>query len=229
MPYTQDSLNALAILREWQDPFKWYLIPIFAIVVYMYAVEIEKKNWNRVFAGLTFWGMDWFNEIWNALILVITDESAFWTCGGETGFLIFVGLNIEISMMFALAGIAFTKMLPEDKNMKFDLTPLKIPLKIPNRWVFALGNSIFCVFVEIILNAADALLWHYPFWDANLLGWIPIVIFGYLHFMIVSFWVYDMEKRRNQILTWIVIYAVVITAIFLFVTLPVLLGNQPII
>ena len=199
MAYTQPSLDALSILRVWADPFKWYLIPLFAFVIYMYAVEIEKKNWNRVFAGLAFWGMDWFNEIWNALILHFTEYQAFWTCSGETGFLLLVGLNIEISMMFAMAGIAFTKMLPEDKHYKFDLTPLRIPLKIPNRWVFAIGNSVFCVFVEVILNQADALLWTYDFWKASLLGVIPIIIFGYLHFMVVSFWVYDMEKRRNQI------------------------------
>ena len=217
MPYTQDSIDALEILRQWPAQFEWYLIPLFAIIVYMYAVEIEKKNWNRVFAGLAFWGMDWFNEIWNALIMYFTDYQAFWTCGGETGFLIFVGLNIEISMMFAMAGIAFTKMLPEDKNFKFDLSALKIPLKIPNRWAFAIGNSIFCVFVEVILNEAGALLWVYDFWEASILGVIPIIIFGYLHFMVVSFWVYDMKERKNQILTLIVIYAVDILAIILFV------------
>ncbi len=216
MTPTPDSEAALAILRLWPDDFKWYLIPLFAIVVYMYAVEIEKKNWNRVFAGLAFWGMDWFNEIWNALILYFTDYQAFWTCSGETGYLIFVGLNIEISMMFAMAGIAFTKMLPEDKNYKFDLTPLKIPLKIPNRWALAVGNSIFCVFVEVILNDAGALLWVYDFWKASLLGVIPIIIFGYLHFMVVSFWVYDMKERKNQILTLAVIYTVDIIAIVLF-------------
>jgi hypothetical protein len=120
-------------------------------------------------------------------------------------------------MMFAMAGIAFTKMLPKDKNFTFDLTPLKIPLKIPNRWAFAIGNSIFCVFVEVILNEAGALLWTYDFWKASILGVIPIIIFGYLHFMVVSFWVYDMKEQKNQILVLIVIYTVDILAIILFV------------
>ncbi|MHA1994536.1 MAG: hypothetical protein ACW97Z_08360 [Candidatus Hodarchaeales archaeon] len=44
MTPTPDSEAVLAILRLWPDDFKWYLIPLFAIVVYMYAVEIEKKN-----------------------------------------------------------------------------------------------------------------------------------------------------------------------------------------
>lgn len=200
MTPTPESQAALDILRTFPAEFKWYLIPLFAIIVYMYAVEIEKKNWNRVLAGLAFFGMDLFNETWNALILYFTDYSAFWTCAGETGFLIFVGLNIEISLMFAMAGIGFTKMLPEDKNLKIDLSHIKIPIKIPNRWVFAVGNSIFCVFIEIILNAAGALIWEYSFWNSSLIGVIPIIVFGYLHFMIVSFWVYDMEKIRNKIL-----------------------------
>ncbi|NHJ41325.1 MAG: hypothetical protein FK731_14935 [Asgard group archaeon] len=210
MAVTPESQAALDILRVWPDEFKWYLIPLFAIVVYMYAVEIEKKNWNRIFAGLAFWGMDWFNEIWNALVLFFTQESAVWTCAGETGLLILVGLNIEITMMFAIAGIAFSKMLPEDKSWKIPI------INIPNRWFFIIGNSIFCVFVEIILNQANALLWHYPFWNATLFGWIPIVIFGYMPFMIVSFRVYDMKTRKNQLLTLGVIYFVDIIALVLF-------------
>lgn len=221
MPPTLESQAALDILRVFPTEFKWYLIPLFAIIVYIYAVEIEKRNWSRVLAGLAFFGMDLFNEIWNALILHFTDYSAFWTCAGETGFLIFVGLNIEISLMFAMAGIAFTKMLPEDKNIKFDLNKIKIPIKIPNRWIFAVGNSIFCVFVEVILNQAGALIWEYPFWEATLIGVIPIIIFGYLHFMIVSFWVYDMEEIRNKI---IVVASILIFDFFAIGLFVVVLG-----
>ena len=217
MPYTQETINAIEILREWADPFKWYLIPLFAFVIYMYAVEIENRNWNRVFAGLAFWGMDWANEIINGLILYFTDYQALWTCAGETGFLILVGLNIEISLMFAMAGIAFTKLLPTDKNWKIDLSQFKIPVKIPNRWAFAVINSIFCVFVEIILNQAGALLWVYDFWNVNIIGWIPIVIFGYLHFMIVSFWVYDMKEMKNKVITVGFIYLLDIIALILFI------------
>ncbi|WP_455140091.1 hypothetical protein [Candidatus Hodarchaeum mangrovi] len=215
MVITPDTQTALDILRVWPEDFKWYLIPIFALVIYVYFSEIEKGNWNRVFAGLAFWGMDWLNEIANALILVFTQESALWTCGGETGFLIFVGLNIEISLMFAMAGVAFVKVLPEDRNLKFFGL-------IPNRWGLAIGNAIFCVFVELILNYAGGLLWHYPFWNNPLLGfqyilsWIPIVIFGYLHFMIVCFWVHDMKSQKNQIIAVSVIYTIAISAVILF-------------
>jgi len=160
--------------------------------------------------------MDLFNEIWNALVLCFTDYQAFWTCAGETGFLIFVGLNIEISLMFTMAGIAFAKVLPEDKDMKIDLNSIRIPLKIPNRWALSIGISVFCVFFEVILNQAGALLWIYPFWNATIIGVIPIVIFGYLHLMIVSFWVHDMKKLKNKIITVGFIYLVDIIAIILF-------------
>ncbi len=59
---TDSALEALRILRDGSQ-FQWVVISLFAFVVYVYAVEVERKNWNLVFAGLAFWGMDWFNEI----------------------------------------------------------------------------------------------------------------------------------------------------------------------
>jgi hypothetical protein len=205
---TEASQQALKILRD-ADLFQWYVVPLFALVVYVYAVEIERRNWSIVFAGLAFYGMDLFNETWNALVLHFTDRSAVWTTPGATAYLIFVGLNIEISFMFAVAGVAFAKMLPADKSLTI--------LGIPNRWFFAVANSIFCVFVEVLLNRAGALVWEYPWWDFPNIG--LIVLFGYLPFMVVSFWVYDMERIRNKIATVAVIYAVDLTAIILFASL----------
>jgi hypothetical protein len=202
---TEASQQALKILRD-ASLFQWYVVPLFALVVYVYAVEVERRNWSAVFAGLAFYGMDLFNEIWNALVLHFTDRSAVWTTPGATAYLIFVGLNIEISFMFAVAGVAFTKMLPADKSLRI--------LGIPNRWFFAVGNSIFCVFVEVVLNRAGALVWEYPWWNFPNVG--LIVLLGYLPFMAVSFWVYDMEKIRNKIATVFGIYAVDLTAIILF-------------
>ncbi len=68
---TESAQQALSILRD-GSLFQWYVIPLFALVVYVYANEIEKRNWSLVFAGLAFWGMDWFNEIWNGLVLHLT-------------------------------------------------------------------------------------------------------------------------------------------------------------
>jgi hypothetical protein len=202
---TEASQQALKILRD-ASLLQWYVLPLFALVVYVYAVEVERRNWSAVFAGLAFYGMDLFNEIWNALVLHFTDRSAVWTTPGATAYLIFVGLNIEISFMFAVAGVAFTKMLPADKSLRI--------LGIPNRWFFAVANSIFCVFVEVLLNRAGVLVWEYPWWNFPNVG--LIVLLGYLPFMAMSFWVYDMEKIQNKIATVLGIYAVDFTAIILF-------------
>lgn len=202
---TDASRQALSILRD-GSLFQWYLIPLFAFVIYVYAQEIQRRDWSTVLAGLAFWGMDWFNEIWNSLVLHFTQRSAVWTTPGQTAYLILVGLTIEISFMFAIAGVAFVKMLPPDKHQKI--------LGIPNRWFMAVVNSVFCVFVEVLLNRVDALVWEYPWWNwPNIL---LIILFGYLHFMVVCFWVYDMKKIRNKLITVGVIYGVDAVAILLF-------------
>jgi hypothetical protein len=202
---TEASRQALEVLRSVEN-FQWHVIPLFVLVVYVYAVEIERRNWSLVLAGLAFWGMDWANEIANGLILHFTGLTALWTAPAGSAYLIFVGLNIEISLMFAILGIVFIKMLPKDKEL--------LILGVPNRWFFALVNSLLCVFIEILLNAANALIWEYWWWNVP---FIPlIVIFGYGTFMVVSFWVYDMERIEDKLRTVGVIFAVDIAAIVLF-------------
>jgi len=179
----------MAILRDGSQ-FQWYVIPLFALVVYAYAVEVERRNWDLLFAGLAFWGMDWFNEIWNGLVFHFTNRAPVWGAPGGTAYLILIGLNIEISFMFALAGITFGKMLPADKGLKI--------LGLPNRLVLAIGGSIFCVFVEVLLNAIGALTWDYAWWRAGA-PWL-IFLVGYLPFFLVSFWVHDLERLRDKAL-----------------------------
>ena len=187
---TEASRQALQILRDGSQ-FQWYVIPLFALVVYVYAAEIEKRNWDLVFAGLAYWGMDWFNEIWNSLVFHFTQYAPVWAAPGQTAYLILIGLNIEICFMFAIAGIVFAKMLPADKKMKI--------LGVPNRLFFAIAGSIFTVFVEVLLNAIGALTWDYPWWNVNA-PWL-IFLLGYLPFFLVSFWVYDMESIKKQAIT----------------------------
>ena len=92
---TESASQALAILRD-RSQFRWYVIPLFALVVYVYAAEVERRNWSLVFAGLAFWGMDWFNEIWNGLIFHFTQYAPAWGAPGQTAYLILIGLNIEL-------------------------------------------------------------------------------------------------------------------------------------
>jgi hypothetical protein len=190
------AAQAMSILRD-PGHFVWYVIPIFVIVIYIYAVEIERRNWNVLFAGLALWGMDWFNEIWNALIFHFTQHAPAWGAPGQTAYLILIGLNIEISLMFAIMGIATAKMLPQDKSMKI--------LGLPNRAVFAVMNAVLAVIVELFLNAAGALTWEYPWWNVRA-PWL-IFLLGYLPFFVVSFWVHDMKTVRQKAVTVGAIYA----------------------
>ena len=187
---TDSAAQALDILRD-PSTFQWYVIPLFAFTVYAYTVEVERRNWSLVFAGLAFWGMDWFNEIWNGLVFHFTNFAPVWGAPGNTAFLLLIGLNIEICFMFAIAGIAFSKMLPADKKMKI--------LGIPNRLFFAISGSIFCVIVELLLNAAGALTWDYSWWNLGA-PWL-IFLIGYLPFFLVAFWVFDMPSVRQKAIT----------------------------
>jgi hypothetical protein len=202
---TESASEALSILRD-GNLFQWYVIPLFALVVYVYAVEVEKRNWRLIFAGLAFWGMDWFNEIWNGLVFHFTQKAPVWGAPGQTAYLILIGLNIEICFMFAIAGITFSKLLPLDKRMKV--------LGIPNRIAAAIIGSAFCVFVELLLHRTGALAWDYSWWNAGA-PWL-IFLIGYLPFFLVSFWVFDMERLRKQAVTVGTIFAVDIAGLILF-------------
>lgn len=202
---TDSAAQALAILRD-PAQFQWYVIPLFALIVYVYAVEIERRRWSLVFAGLAFWGMDWFNEIWNGLVFHFTQYAPVWGAPGKTAYLLLIGLNIEITFMFAIAGITFAKMLPADRRLRI--------LGIPNRLFFAVAGAIFCVIVEVLLNAAGALTWDYPWWNARA-PWL-IFLFGYLTFFLVSFWVYDMRSVRTQAVTVGAILGIDLLALVVF-------------
>ena len=114
---SEAAQQALSILRD-PAQFKWYVIPLLAFVFYVYVVETEKKNWSLVLAGLAFWGMDWFNEIWNSLVFHFTGYAPVWGAPGNTAFLLLIGLNIEICFMFAVSGVIWTKMCRTVLGMK---------------------------------------------------------------------------------------------------------------
>lgn len=169
----------------------WAVITLLALVVYVYAVEVERRNWSAILAGLAFWLMDWCNEIVNALFLHFNGRGALWTTTGRTSFLILIGLTVEISLFFAINGIVFVKLLPADRNVRI--------LGLPNRWAIAIALSIVSVVVELLLHADGVFHWYYWWW--NVATFPVIVVFGYLTFYVVAFWVYDMRSRRCQLQT----------------------------
>jgi hypothetical protein len=219
MTPTPESLEALSNLREFSN-YQWYIIPILVIVLYIYATEIQKaqqtNNWNVVFAGLTVFGMDLINETWNALVFHFTDYSAFWTTPARSTFIIMIGWNLEIAMMFSITGIVFGKFLPEDKDKKI--------FGIPNRWFFAASFAAFAVFVEILLNISDALIWEYPWWNATPWGVPLIFLFGYFHFFVAAFLVHDAKEMKTKIKAVGTIYAIGLIAVLVFMFIPTWIG-----
>ena len=185
---TDFTREAERLLRD-PDQFKWYTVSLLAFVLYVYSVEVERRRWDIVLAGVALWLVDWFNEVVNALVLHFSDRAALWTVTGDTSYLILIGLTIEISFMFAVAGIVFVKMLPPDPRMRI--------LGVPNRLVLALGFSCFCVFVEILLHGTGFFHWEYWWWNVP---FVPlIVIFGYLTFFLAAAYVYDLRDTRRQV------------------------------
>ncbi len=208
---TEASLQALEGLRD-LSTLKWYVIPLLAIVLYIYTIEIKKAresgNWNVIYSGLTLFGMDFINETWNGWVYHLTQHSAFWTTPGQTALRVMMGWNVEIIFMFLIAGIVFANALPEDKNAKI--------LGIPNRWALAIGFSVFCVFIEVLLNIGGLLVWEYPFWNASITGIWLIFFLGYFHFYVVTFWVHDMRDNKNKLKVLGIIYGFAILANIIF-------------
>ncbi|MEV7415384.1 hypothetical protein [Streptomyces sp. NPDC089919] len=206
---TDASRTALAHLRD-SGSFQWYVIPLLLIVLYVYAAEVERRNWNVFFAGLAFWGMDWFNEIWNALVFHFTDRAPVWGApGGGSAYLILIGLNIEICFMFAVFGVVAAKLLPADKDARV--------LGIPNRWALAGGGAAAAVVVEVVLNSMDALTWEWSWWRAGM----PLLIWlvGYLPFFLVSYWVHDLPKVRDKALAVGALLGLDLAALIVFISL----------
>jgi hypothetical protein len=200
---TDASVRALAGLWDF-TMLKWYIIPLLALVFYVYTKEMKEArrsgNWDAVFAGLTLFGMDFFNETWNGWVLVLTGRSGFWTTPGDTALRTMVGWNIEIMFMFALSGIIFYNTFSPDPKEKI--------LGLPNRWFWAVGYSVFCVFVEVLLNLGGLLIWEYPFWNRSFGGIWLIFLIGYFHFYVAVILVLSIRKQSKRILAVSLIYAV---------------------
>ena len=175
--------QALAILRN-PETFQWYFIPLFAFVVYIYFSEIQKKNWRGVASGLALYAVHWFYEIVNALIQHFSGH-ALWTVPTGTSFLLLVGVGWELSMMFAVAGLIFSKILPDDPKAKV--------LGVNNRVFFAVVNAAFFSVFEIFLAKTPAFVWVYPWW-----GSLPVFVTVYVPFFVVSMYCHDWALKVQR-------------------------------
>jgi len=201
---TEASLEALRNLRNPAN-FQWYLIPLLAFVVYVYMADIERKRYDVVLAGIAFFGIEFAWEMFNALVLHWSCRSALWTTPGDTAFLLLAGLTVEISLMFAVAGVIITRMLPEDRKRKV--------LGIPNRAFYPAAFALGCVFVEVILNRWGVLVWEYSWWNwPNI--WLIIVAYCFGFGLCVLF--FDLKSMKVKGALAVGIYAFDVLCFFLF-------------
>jgi len=178
--------QALDILRN-PATFEWYFIPLLAFVVYIYFNEIAKENWRGIAAGLSLYMVHWLFEIGNALIQHFSGH-ALWTVPEGTSYLLLIGVGWELSMMFAVAGLILSKILPNDPKLKI--------LGVNNRLAFAIGNAAFFSIFEIFLATTPAFHWVYPWWGA-----LPVFITVYIPFFLAAVFAYD-ARPKTQI-RWI--------------------------
>ncbi|MFA7561767.1 MAG: hypothetical protein WCY80_06670 [Candidatus Izemoplasmatales bacterium] len=168
------------------DNFDWTFIFIFTVVVYVYFSELKNKNYRGIAAGLALYGVHWLYEIVNAIIQSASGY-ALWTVSPEsTSLILLIGVSWELSMMFAIAGLIMSKLLPADKNMKI--------LGMNNRLVFAIMNAAFFSIFEIFLAGTPAFIWTYSWW-----GTIPVFITTYIPFFLAAFLIYDAKDKTKKI------------------------------
>ena len=185
---TDATREALAILRD-GSTFEWATVVFLAFAFYVYAVEVERRRWDIVLAGVAFWLMDWFNELANSAIFHASDRAPLWTVTGDTSYLILIGLCIEISILFLVAGVVFVKQLPADPKARI--------LGVNNRLLLVFAFSSLCVVVELFLESTGFFTWEYWWWNTP---FVPlIIVFGYMTFFGIAAWVYDMgaDSRRQ--------------------------------
>jgi len=166
--------------------FNWTFIALLAFVVYVYASEFKNKNFKGIVAGISLYLVHWLYEIVNAIIGGYTGYALWTVSPSSTSFILLIGVSWELSMMFAVAGIATHKLLPDD--------PKKRIFGINNRILFAVANAALFSIIEIFLASTPAFIWVYPWWGA-----IPVFITTYIPFFLAAFLVPDTSAKTQKI------------------------------
>ena len=201
----ESATKAQALIRD-PSHFQWYLVPLLLLVLHAYGEQAAERRWSVVLGGLAFWLMDWINEIANGLLARFSGFAPLWGAPGGSAYVLLIGLNVEISMMFAIMGLFAVRTLPADRHLKF--------FGINNRYWFASINAALCVMVECWLNHIGVLTWEWPFWGLRA-PWL-IFLIGYLPFFAVAYWVHDMASLRRKLTIVGVLAAVVVCMLGVF-------------
>ena len=194
------SQEAMDLVKQIQvrstENFNWTFIFILAVIFYVYWSEVQKKNYEVVYAGLALYGVHWLYEIANAVIGHVTGYPLWSVSNASTTFILLVGVCWELSMMFMLAGIISFKMLPADRSKRYFTKGGKkgISCKLAG----ALEMALLFALVESFLAGTSnhSFIWVYRWW-----GVLPVFITTYIPFFLASNYVPDMEpKKRNLFL-----------------------------
>jgi len=180
--------QALAILRS-GDYFNLSVIFMLVVVLYIYFNEYNKKNFNAIVAGLTLYAIHWFVEIINGVVQSVLGD-ALWTVPAGTSYLILIGLGIELNLMFSIAGIAQSKLLPEDpKEPMFKIGRFSVPKPL----AIGIGNALVASIIEIFLTFTRTFVWAWWWWNA-----VTVFIFVYIPFFVVSAYSYYWKPKRQR-------------------------------
>ena len=174
------------------ENFNWTFIFILAVVFYVYWTEINKKNFDAVFAGLALYGVHWLYEIANAVI----GHFAYplWTVSNQsTTFILLIGVCWELSMMFSLAGIISFKMLPADRSTRYFAKNGR--RGVDCRLAGALSMALLFALFESFLAATDngSFLWVYQWW-----GVLPVFVTTSVPFFLAANYVPDMAPKKRR-------------------------------
>jgi hypothetical protein len=110
---------------------------------------------------------------------------ALWTVPDHTSFLILVGVGIEISLMFSIAGIIASKALPDDPSQRF--------LGVNARVLVVVGYAALFSILEIPLEMSPHFAWVYPWWGA-----FPVFVTVYIPFFAAAVLAYDLPRSRQH-------------------------------
>jgi len=183
----QATQQALSILRSGEN-FNFYVIFLLVLVLFIYFSEIKKENWNAIAAGLALYMVHWLVEIINALWQPLTGH-ALWTIPTGTAFLILIGVGIELSLMFSIAGIAVSRLLPDDPEEEIFGFPNKI-----GRIGVALANAALASIIEIFLVMTPAFVWVWEYWNA-----FTVFIFVYIPFFFAAVYAHYWEPKKQKL------------------------------
>ena len=192
--------------------FNWTFIFILAVIFYIYWTNIQKKNYDVLYAGVALYGVHWLYEIVNAIIGHFAGYPLWSVSNESTTFILLVGVCWELSMMFSIAGMISFKMLPEDRNKRYFTKGGKKGISC--KLVGAIEMALLFALVESFLAATSnhSFIWVYKWW-----GVLPVFITTYVPFFLASNYVPDMEpikRKRFLICLWSLV------AILLVVLIP---------